>query len=67
MKSETMEWILLLKSTTILCYTPLKLISRDIQGGVVKKWTMKMFKFDSDSGVLCYCDAASYQKSNQVW
>ena len=45
---------------------PFKLISHDIQGGVVKKWTMKMFKFDSDSGVLCYCDAASYQKSNQV-
>ena len=36
------------------------------KGGAVKKWTMKMFKFDSETGVLCYCDAGSYQKSNQV-
>ncbi|XP_063690368.1 uncharacterized protein LOC134822995 [Bolinopsis microptera] len=36
------------------------------EGGAVKKWTMKMFKFESESGVLCYCDAGSYQKSNQV-
>ena len=25
-----------------------------------------MFKFDGETGVLCYCDAGSYQKSNQV-
>lgn len=36
------------------------------EGGAVKKWTMKMFKFDSETGVLCYCDAGSYQKSNQI-
>lgn len=36
-------------------------------GGPVnfKKWTMKMVKFEGDSGVLSYCDAATYQKSEQ--
>lgn len=33
--------------------------------GYFRKWTNKMFKFDGESGVLSYCDAAAYQSSSQ--
>ena len=28
--------------------------------GSLNRWTVKMFKFDSENGVLSYCDAKSW-------